>query len=228
MAGARRDGEREGHEKQDAAGAPSLALAELLASRLCHDLAGAVGTLAGALELAGSEPATVADALLIGGEVASAMAERLRLWRAAWAADAAEPLDGVGLRRLCRGLPERVRLDADDLDPGWHWPSGPARVLLNALLLGAESLPAGGVLTLASAGAGALLLVPEGPRAAWPAGFAGFLTDTRAAWRAVATATPRRVQAPLTVLVAEKEDVGLGFALAGAPEAAPPLMLRRR
>jgi histidine phosphotransferase ChpT len=204
-----------------------LRLAQLLAARLCHDLGGAVGALAGALELAGSEPASAADALQIGTEVAADLVGRLRLWRAAWAQDAAEPMDNAALRRLCRGLPARVRLQAAGLPDDWCWPAGASRVLLNALLLGAECLPAGGVLGLDAVDAQTLLLAPSGAHAAWPAGFAAFAGDPAAAWHAIGAAGPRGVQAPLTALIAAGEGVHLGFALAAAAEAAPPLVLRR-
>lgn len=95
----------------DAAASSTLALSELVAARICHDLAGPAGTIAGALEVLADElarhtcapaaaarppPATepgVLEAVMLDGgtlglarDAATALAVRLRLLRAAFAA----------------------------------------------------------------------------------------------------------------------------------------------
>ncbi len=227
MSGAGQEGAERIDGAPPGAGAPALVLAELLAAKLCHDLAGAVGSLAGTLELAADAAGPGAEALALSRELAASLAARVGLWRAAWAKDAAGPLDAAALSRLGRGLPQRVRLAVDGLAQGWRWPAGAARVLLNAVLLAAGSLPAGGVLRLASLGADTMLLQPEGPRVAWPQGLAALLAEPQAAWRALATTSPREVQAPLSVLVAAAEGVALAFAFPASAEAPPGLLLRR-
>jgi hypothetical protein len=141
----------------------ALPLAESLAARLCHDLAGLVGTLQAALEMAADgDP----EALELGQESARLLSARLRLLRAAWAG-AADPLTGAELRELAAALPglDRVRVElaglADPLAPGAD------RAILNLLLLGGASLPLGGTLALDRSGP-ALLLRLTGPRVVRP------------------------------------------------------------
>lgn len=78
----------------------ALRLAELLAARLCHELAGPIGALAGTLELAIEDADGAGFALAL--EQAAATAARLRLVRAAWGLPG-EPLDVAGLRELLAG-----------------------------------------------------------------------------------------------------------------------------
>lgn len=201
-----------------------LRLAELVATRLCHEVSGAAGTLAGAVEIARTEPASAAEALDIAAAAGVSLAARLRLLRAAWTG-AAEPLDVAALRALCAGLPRHVRADFNEFPAGQYFPAGTAQVLLNMLLLAAESLPKGGVVTLAEAGPNAALVVPRGQDAAWPRGLATWMADPAPAWRAAASAGPRGLQGPLTTLLAHDSGARLSFAFAADAEAAPPLLL---
>ena len=117
-----------------------LRLAVLLAARLCHEISGPAGTLAGAVEIARTEPGSTAEALDIAAEAAAGLAARVRLLRAAWGG-AAEALDIDGLLALCTGLPRHVRVDLDGLPAKQRFAVASAQVLLNVLLLAAESLP---------------------------------------------------------------------------------------
>jgi histidine phosphotransferase ChpT len=206
-------------------GRAGLRLAELLAARLCHEVSGPAGTLFGAVEIARSEPASAAEALDIAAAAATSLAARLRLLRAAWAG-AADVLDIPGLAALCAGLPRHVSADLDGLPADRQFPAAGAHVLLNVLLLAAESLPKGGVVTLGDAGPDAALVLPRGLGAAWPPGFAAWMTDPAPAWRAVASAAPRGLQGPLTALLAHQSGIRMSFAFAAGTEAAPPLLLR--
>ncbi len=202
-----------------------LRLAELLAARLCHEVSGPAGTLAGAVEIARTEPASAAEALDIAAKAAASLAGRLRLLRAAWAGTP-ETLDVTALRALCAGLPRHVWADFGGLPAEQRFPGGAAQVLLNVLLLAAESLPKGGVVTLGEAGPDAALVVPRGQDAAWPPGLAAWMADPAPAWRAAASAAPRLLQGPLTALLAHGAGIRLSFAFAADAEAAPPLLLR--
>ncbi len=201
-----------------------LRLAELVATRLCHEVSGHAGTLAGAVEIARTEPAAATEALDIAAAAAGALAARLRLLRAAWTG-AAEPLDVAVLRALSAGLPRHVWADFNGLPAYQSFPAGVAQVLLNVLLLAAESLPKGGVVTLGEAGPNAVLVVPRGQDAAWPPGLAAWMADPAPAWRAAASAGPRGLQGPLTALLAHDCGTRLSFAFAANAEAAPPLLL---
>lgn len=202
-----------------------LRLAELLAAQLCHEFSGSVGTLAGAVEIARTCRGSVAEALGIAAEAAAGLVVRLRLLRAAWA-DAAEALDIAMLRTLCDGLPRQVRADFGGLPAERCFPPAPARVLLNVLLLAAESLPKGGAVILGETGSDSVLVVLRGQNAAWPPGLATWMADPATPWRAIATAAPHRLQGPLTALLAQVAGVRMTFALAADAEAAPPLLLR--
>ncbi len=206
--------------------ANSLRLAELLTARLCHDLSGALGTVVGALEMADEDPAMAAEALPVAGDASRQLSARLRLLRAAWG-------DGMGgmhtpeLIGLLQGIPHgrKLRIDTTGLASDVAFAPSSARLLLNVLMVAAEALPRGGLLTLAGSPAGKILLTIEGPGAAWPAGFAAYLTEERQAWDAVTDA--RRLQAPLTALIAWSNAMPIAIMLPAGDDAAmpPPLTM---
>ncbi len=206
----------------------ALRLAELLCARLCHDLAGPIGTLIGALEVVreqqpGSEEAALAE------EAAGEVAQRLKLLRAAWS-ETSEELDRAGLASLAGGLLTARKLDLvlEGLDHGIVFPPDAARIVRNLLLLGIESTPGGGTMILSSAGRGSIVFAIEGPRAAWPVGLASWLADDEIAWKALLSGI-RTVQGPLTALLARDTGFRLSIMMpAGAGDegdACPPLLL---
>lgn len=214
----------------------TVQLAELMCARLCHDLGGAIGTLTGTLELARRataedtrRAATLAEATLAEATLAAeALAHRLRGLRAAWGSGGAR-LDEARLRELASGLPgqERVRLDLDLLPPGTQFGPGLGRVLLNLLILAPEALPRGGVLALSRVEEDTVLARLAGPRAAWPAGFAGYLNNPTAARAALAT--PRALLGPWLALLAPRLGVRLSLLLPtgnGRGNGPAPLLLR--
>ena len=94
--------------------------------------------------------------------------------------------------------------------------------MLNLLLLAAESLPGGGIVALSGSPADSIVVTISGPRAAWPAGLGAWLTDEAAAWEAM-LADPRRLQAPLTALLARGHGLRLSMLMpAGAGGEAEP------
>ena len=204
----------------------SLRLAEIVCSRLGHDIAGPLGTLTGALELAVAQRGGVA--LTAAFEAGEELARRVRLLRAAWGAEGLR-LDLARLRDLARGLPglNRIRIDLTDIPRGTVFDPPMGRMLLNALLLAAESLPRGGAVALAGPTDGDVLVTIAGARAAWPAGLAACLADPETAWAALDG--PRSVLVPWIALLAGRAGVRMsllvpvGNARLAGP---PPLLLR--
>ncbi|MBV9784821.1 MAG: hypothetical protein JO264_13510 [Acidisphaera sp.] len=206
--------------------ARALRLAALLASRLCHDVSGLLGTMMGALDLAQDDPEMAGEALPLAGEASQELAQRLRLLRAAWGATG-EPLGLPALQELAEGMParRRVSLDLAGLREGAGFAPEPGRLVLNLLLLASESLPGGGRLALTGDPGREIVVAIEGPRAAWASGLAKMLIDPDAAWEMLDGA--RTVQAPLTVLLARAAGLRLRLLLPGGPaeaERPPPLL----
>ncbi len=181
----------------------ALRLAELLAARLCHELAGPIGALAGTLELAIEDADDAGFALAL--EQAVATAARLRLLRAAWGLPG-EPLDVAGLRELLAGRPRaaRVHLDLDGLDSTTAYSPHVARLLLNVVLLATEGLPHGGTIVVAQPASDQLVVQLRGSRAASPARFTAMLDDA-----ATGSADTREIQAVLTTLMARNAGIAL-------------------
>jgi histidine phosphotransferase ChpT len=209
----------------------TLRLAELLCARLCHDLSGPLGALIGVLEVDRDEQPD-SETLALAEDTAVELAQRLKLLRAAWGHDS-DDLDVARLRGFadCLSSSRRVRLDLAGLESDAVFAPPVGRIVLNLVLLAAESLPGGGIVALSGAPADNILVTISGPRAAWPAGFAICLNDETAAWEAI-LADPRRLQGPLTALLAR----GLGLRLSmlmpagamGDAEVSPALLLALR
>ncbi len=200
--------------------AGALRLAELLSERLCHDLSGSLGSLAGAVELAVDDLASRAEALSIATELATTLTGRLKLFRAAWGSDCGA-LSPAEIAALTTGHTRRVSLNLTGVTDG-SLPGPVARLMLNLLLLGIEALPGGGTLTATGAIRTGLALVPRGPRAAWPAGFAALLVsdDIKLPY------SPRGLLAPLVVLLARDAGLRLTLLMASSVDEQPaPLLL---
>ena len=211
------------HESLDA-----LLLAETLAMRLCHDIAGQVNAITGAVEVLRDEDGADPEALALAGEAGALLARRVRLARAAWG-PAGVPMGLEEWRGLLEALPRRgVTLDLDGVEGGDFAPEA-ARLALNVLLLAGECLPAGGVIEVAGRPDQDIMVRLHGPRAAWPVGFAGILADPEAAWETLRAAEPARVarvlQGPLTALVAMAAGLRLSLLMGAQAEAAPPLLV---
>ncbi len=216
----------------DGTHADPLRLAELMAARLCHDLSGPVGPMAGMLELAREEPAAAEEALAVVSASTDGLVARIRLLRAAWGGDCgAMGIEAISAL-LAAGLAHRrVRLEvsgfAGPAPAGEVLPAATARLLLNVLMLGVESLPGGGTVTCARQPDGDIVIRIDGPRAAWPAELALCLADPAAAGRMLQD--PRGVQAPFTALLASRSGPLLAMLFAAGPAgAAPPLLISHR
>jgi histidine phosphotransferase ChpT len=173
----------------------SLRLATTLAARLCHDMAGLLGTLGAVVDLTAEDP----EAHDLAVETVATLSARVRLLRTAWAG-AGGPLDAADIAALAQGLPgiERLRLDFSALDGPLA--ETPARLVLCLLLAALPGLPRGGALSLATAPRGAVRITLSGPGAAWPALLADCAASDAACWRA--TDAARTLAAPLACLLA--------------------------
>jgi len=177
-------------------------LARLIAARLCHDLGGVVGTLAGTLDLV--EPGDPGMHEL-ARESAQVLRHRLRLYSAAWGGGASD-LDAAGLTELLQGAPAspRVRFALDRMEGGGLLPAALVPIALNAALLAAEALPRGGTVHLGGSAARGLHVWPDGASAAWPQAVISALSGMPEA--ELLEGGPRRVLLPL--LLAFAEEVG--------------------
>jgi histidine phosphotransferase ChpT len=207
----------------------AMALAERLVTRMCHDLSGQINALTGGLEVgAEAGPTGDAEAWAVINDAAAMLSRRLKLFRAAWGIEGAD-LAATDLPAYVAGLPgRRLALDVSNLAPH-SFTAKAGRLVLNVLLLAAESLPMGGVLTLAGDPRHDVVVTLDGPRAAWPAGLAQMFVDPLAAVRAFNAASGvagvRTLQAPLTAMIAHRAGMRASFLMAPAIETVPPLLL---
>lgn len=136
-----------------------ITLAQDLAARLCHDLGGAVGTVAGMLDLLPD-----GEALAQAREGASELRRRLLLWRAA--TGGAGPVPLADLPALAEGLLAGGRAALSVAAPAPARPEAGQMLLLAAMVAG-EALPKGGAVEIAAEGGGYLVLA-DGPLLRWP------------------------------------------------------------
>ena len=184
-----------------------LSVAELLASRLCHDLVGPIGAVANGMELMADDEFGMADdALQLASNAAAQATHLLQFYRLAY---------GLAGSRMSGDLQEIRKLSQDMLSHGkcsLDWsamaaggvslPDGAAKLLLNMIALATEGLPRGGVLSVA---------VGDGDPARIEVGAngqdAGFHDEVRAGLDeaiALDALTPRNVHAHFTRLVAQR------------------------
>ena len=198
-----------------------LRLAETLATRLCHDLSGPLSGLTAALGETGAD----AGALPLAQEAATVLRLRLGLLRAAWGAPTA--LSADMLEEYAAGLPnaQRLRLVLAGKLRTATLPQAAGRLLLNALLLAAASLPRGGRIALEGDPARDIVLAIEGTGAAWPAGLGRLLAEPDAAWGSLDEAgRGPRLHAALTALLAHAAGVRARLLLGATGDAAAPLL----
>ncbi|MFM2148504.1 MAG: hypothetical protein RLZZ187_810 [Pseudomonadota bacterium] len=178
-----------------------LALAQVVCTRLCHDLGGPAGALSGALEMLGTPGDDAAEVARDGARIID---RRLRFWRAALGGPGGD-LDAAALAQLGEGLTlnRRASLDLSGLAAGVLIPFELTQPLLLAMLVGMEALPRGGVLQVAGNPARRLTLLPEGPNAAWPPDLAALIAGEAPAL------TPRALALPLLAATAAMAGVRL-------------------
>jgi histidine phosphotransferase ChpT len=124
----------------------------LMVSRVCHDLVGPMGAVINGLEVLEDErdPAMREDAIkLVSSSAAQALA-RIQFMRIAFGAagSAGAELDLGEIGRLIAGLLDGGKVKLDWQAPQAYWAKDWAKLLMNAALLGADSLPRGGTVTV--------------------------------------------------------------------------------
>jgi histidine phosphotransferase ChpT len=126
-----------------------IEFAALLVSRVCHDLVSPVGAVVNGLEVLEDErDATMrADALKLVVSSAEQAAARLQFARIAFGAagSAGAELDLTEVGRIVKGLVQGGKVSVDWQAAAVNWPKDWAKLLMNAALLGADSLPRGGL-----------------------------------------------------------------------------------
>lgn len=121
-----------------------LQLAELMASKLCHDLVGPVGATANGAELL-SEMTMEDEALALTSASASQAAKILQYYRLAFGAAGGLRNDFDELRAVSAGLLELRGLETEwSLESSDGAPLGAAKLLANLVNLAAEALPRSG------------------------------------------------------------------------------------
>ncbi len=194
-------------------------LAEALAARLCHDLGSPVSTLAALQGQASSGAAAIL------AETTQELAQRLRLM--SLALGQGDQIGWVELANLLRAAPgaHRLRFELPD-EPGEMSP-GRARLAAVAVLLGAEALPRGGVVSVGLVAGGGFAVVPQGRDSAWPAALLGLLAGGTV--EAALADGPRRVLSPWLWVLAqggkEGERVAVQLAHGASGEGAAPLLI---
>ncbi|HWD50568.1 MAG TPA: histidine phosphotransferase family protein [Rhizomicrobium sp.] len=129
-----------------------LDFAAMLVSRVCHDLVSPVGAVINGLEVLEDErDANMrADALKLVTSSAEQAAARLQFARIAYGAagSAGAELDLSEVGRNLQGLVRGGKVQIDWQAAQLNWPKDWAKLLMNATLLGVDSLPRGGEVTV--------------------------------------------------------------------------------
>lgn len=153
----------------------NLKVAQLLASRICHDLVGPLGAVNAGVELIAEEGGggrrlggPLEEALAMIGSSAGEAAARVSFFRFAFGYGGSGGSGGSGgkspdaymkdAQSLARDFFAAGRVTLDWQFSGSAFPEIPlagVKLLLNMALLGAEALPRGGRLTVTAAGSGA-------------------------------------------------------------------------
>src|ERR1700744_3423218 len=135
-----------------------IEFAALLVSRVCHDLVGPLGAVVNGMEVLEDErdPAMRADAIKLVTMSADQALARIQFMRIAFGAagSAGAELDLGEIGRLSQGLLEGGKVKLEWNVPHAYWGKDWAKLLMNATLIGADSLPRGG-LVVVEAGADA-------------------------------------------------------------------------
>ena len=129
-----------------------IEFAALLVSRVCHDLVSPVGAVVNGLEVLEDErdAAMRADALKLVVSSAEQAAARLQFARIAFGAagSAGAELDLTEVGRIVKGLVQGGKVSVEWKAAQVNWPKDWAKLLMNATLLGADSLPRGGLVVV--------------------------------------------------------------------------------
>lgn len=127
-----------------------LKVAQLLCSRVCHDLISPAGAINAGLELMAENPkGDIADAMALSSESARQLTAKLSFFRAAFGATSQamtlDQLIGLGRGFVGQG---GVRIDAPNAEGTSTVPAAGVRLALAIVMLGVGALPRGGALEL--------------------------------------------------------------------------------
>lgn len=179
-------------------------LAELLASRICHDLGSPVASVTALLPQA-ADPA--AHEILT--ETTTELGARLKLFSAAFGSS--DELAWAELAPLLLGAPMAHRVRFEMAAAAAQLPPGHVRLVLSAALLAAEALPRGGTVRISRDPNGSVAFLPEGRDAEWSPTLVQLLSG--GSLEMAIAEGPRRVLAPWVVSQAAAEGLELGLAL---------------
>ncbi len=130
-----------------------MRVAELLASRLCHDLVGPIGAVNNGMELLEDEDLGMSeDAIQLSASSARQAANLLQFYRLAYGMAGGRIGDDFGdLQALAAGFlaSTKTTLEWAAGQPAQDTPEGLGKLLLNLIVLGEECLPRGGTLGIA-------------------------------------------------------------------------------
>ena len=194
-------------------------VAELLASRLCHDLVGPIGAVGNGLELLSDDEFGMADdAMQLTTNSARQASNILQFYRLAYGmAGARVGADYTQIRDLSAALLEnsKTQLDWTAVAAPEGAPDGIAKLVLCMIALGQEALPRGGRLSveIASGPQGIDCLVTASGQDAHlrPEALAGLQDDVD-----LEELSPRGVHGYFTRLMAKRLGSDLGIEEAGA------------
>lgn len=190
-------------------------LAELLASRICHDLGSPVASVTALLPQA-ADPA----AHEILSETTVELGARLKLFSAAFGFS--DELSWAELGPLLLGAPMAHRVKFEMEAAAAQLSPGRVRLVLSAALLAAEALPRGGAVRISREADGSVALLPEGRDAEWSPTLIQLLSG--GSMETALAEGPRRVLAPWVMAQAAAERAELSLALS-AGMAMPPLLI---
>ena len=184
-----------------------LRVAELLSSRLCHDLVGPIGAVSNGMELMADDEFGMADdAVALVTKSAGQAAALLQFFRMAYgSAGDRQGSDLTMFRELAESAMTHAKCDLQwsDPAPGDEAPNSCGKILLNVIALAEESLPRGGAI------ATSLGRVPEGFRITVTAqGTDAALRDTSAEAMGpdvgMEALTPRNIHGYYTLLLVRR------------------------
>ena len=190
-----------------------MRVAELLASRLCHDIVGPIGAVNSGMELMADDSFGMADdALELASRSAAQAAAALQFFRLAYGAAGSNVEGGMAtIERIAREY-----LEAHKCSLAWApevaapaVPESAGKLILNMLALAAEGLPRGGNLSVCLAEGNPATLEVLGVGA--DAGLRPEVIQGMAADAAVGDLTPRSVHGYFTRRVAERAAAALNF-----------------
>ncbi len=188
-----------------------MRVAELLASRLCHDIVGPIGAVNNGMELMADESLGMADdALELASNSAAQAAAALQFFRLAYGTAGGQVEGGFStVERLARDYLGFHKCDltwaAEVAGPAV--PESAGKLILNMLSLASEGLPRGGTLSVCLAQPSPAVVEVLGVGA--DAGLRQEITEGMADGVAVDDLTPRSVHGYFTQRVAERSGVDL-------------------